>query len=249
MANKSVVSAFDPKTLTEWRNTLAFWVGVAYANLDSTTGGAQDQFNELIDEAHDLVDSMFAHEPWSRFRKSLSLAADTATLALDYDVREPMVITETYNGQTKQVVIQFMEDYDMAWGGGGRDTHPWASQDDPHWVIDELSSDAPPKIQLTRYPTPDLAITGTALCRPYFGLLAASGEDQYTYLPRHARRVIKPELIKSWAVMTQDWEAVNQLRQERQDQLMNAEVSTGGAEQAITIKMPDDIIREMTDLC
>ena len=248
MADKSVVSAFDPKTLTEWRNTLAFWVGVAYSNLDTTTGGAQDQFNELIDEAHDLVDELFANEPWSRIRKSLSLAAGTGTLALDYDVRHPMVITETYDGTTRQVVIQNLEDYEMAWGGGGRDTHPWTNQDDPHWIIDELSSDAPPKIQLTRYPAPSLALTGTALCRPYFGLLASTGEDQYTFLPRHARRVIKPELIKSWAVMTKDWESVNQLRLERQDQTQNAEPPIGGAEQAITIKIPDDMIREMTDL-
>lgn len=244
MTLRTATTTLDPLTLAEWRNTIATWLGISYANIDTS---AQTELNRMIDEAHEYISQRFGHEPWTMREKSLSLASGTGTLSMDADVRHVILITETYSGSTREAILTTKADYLAAWGEGF-DTHPWNGQTEARWFFDGMTSDNPPQQQWRRVPTPDGAVTGTALVRPYFTLLGTTGDTQYTELPPHAVSALREHLRALWALFERNYEAYGIHRQAREEQLAamaQSDNPAGAVEQPIEITTPSVFRKEM----
>jgi len=246
MTLRTVTTALDPLTLTEWRSTLAAWIGETYSGLAAT---AKTELNRYIDEAHEYITERWGHEPWTQREASLSLASDVAVLALAVDVRQVILITEVYNSDTRVADLTTKRDWMMAWGTGGFTSHPWSTQEEPHWFFDGMDDSNPPKQQWKRVPTPDAAVTGTVLFHPYFTLLTGSGDAQYSELPPHAVAPLRETIRLKWARFTRDTEGIQLATQAREDELAAVDVADNpkeGHEGPITIDLPNVFKSEMT---
>lgn len=179
MAIRTVTSPYDHNTLAELQAMIAQYIGRSWSSLDSA---AQTVYQRFIDESFEHLTKKFGHEPWMQHRESFSLAASVNEFSPSLVCRVVMRLTETYSGQTRLARIATWKDYDEAWGTGA-DSHPWNDQTDPVYVYGGMSTDNPPKQRWLRYPTPDAAVTGSVLCRPYLTLIGSSGDQQYTHIP------------------------------------------------------------------
>lgn len=241
MTLRTISTPLDPLTLTEWRDTVAGWCGVAYANIDSA---AQTELNRYIEEAHDYISKRFGHEPWTMQEWSVSLASGTATFTLDAAVRTVMTITESNGTTTRVVQPATKREYLEAWGSGAQ-THPWNSQTDPHYLFDGVDNSDPPVQQWKRVPTPDTALTITVLGRPYFGLIAS---ENYTHLPAGVTKELRHHIRAEWAAYKSDYDKAEREMRLAEHYISATQVNDipeGGVEAARVVDTPDDFYREM----
>jgi len=182
VAIRTITSPYDPQTLTELQTFIATYVKTAWASLDSNL---QTIYQRFIDDGFEYLTKRFGHEPWMQHRESFSLASGTAEFSPSVACRLVMRLTETYDSNTRLVRIATWKDYDEAWGAGAA-SHPWNSQTAPVYVYAGMSTDNPPKQRWLRFPTPDAAVTGSVLCRPYLTLIGSSGDQTYTHMPPNA---------------------------------------------------------------
>lgn len=204
MALRTTSTPLDQLTLTEWRNTIADWCGVSYANLSTSH---QTELNRYIEEAHDYITKRMAHLPWAQRVSAPTLSASSTTVSMPADFRTMLRITETESGSTTNAIVVTKLDWYEAWGTGGRTTHPWAeSSAVPRWYFDGMTSDNPPVAQWKRANTSTNAITLSFLYVPYFGLVSS---DSYTELPAGAVPEIRHHIRGLWAAFRQEYEKAN----------------------------------------
>ncbi len=242
MTLRAAATAIAPLTLTNWRDAICGWLGVAYADLGTVAVAEIDRY---IDEAHEFISKELGHEPWTKREASISLASGTATFLAAADVRQMIVIVETYAGDTRRVKPTTKEDYLAAWGEGSV-AHPWATQKTPLYFLDGMSDANPPVQQWKRVPTPDASVTGTILYRPYFDTLATGS---YSELPASCRSMIREKIRQSWALFTSDYEKASAHRSFLRDEIathLKSDDTDGAWEAPREVELPDWASREMT---
>lgn len=235
-------SPFDPLTLTEWRNTIATWVGVPYSSQNSSI---TTELDRMIDEAHDYISKRKGHDPWTQREATFTLAASTATASLGYDVRTLIDIAESYSGNTQLATITTKRDYLLAWGKTPRASHPWDDQNKPYYYFDGMTSDNPPKQQWKRVPTPDATVSVTYVYHPYFELLASGS---YAELPAHAVAEIRAYIKYRWQMEYGDQQKAMGYKSMLEDELRASSVADdqyGASLHAIGIELPAQFQNEM----
>jgi hypothetical protein len=240
MALRAVTTALDSLTLTEWRNTLATWFGVAYADLDSDV---QTELNRLIDEAHDWVSKIYGHERWSRRVWTVGgsdfTAPSTSTGLFDLpaDCRQIISIQESEDGTGAEGKFTNYESWMQA--GAGTTAHPWDNQSAPYYFFKAMSDANPPVETWQRVPTPATAATAmTILGRPYFTLLGTTGDTQYTELPPQVVPELRHHLRAQWFAFRMEYEKVGIEIQLRDDAVRATQVNSApsGAEVGIATR-------------
>jgi len=245
MTLRTITSPYDLQTLAEIRGTVAVQIGRAYDDWDTTF---QTEVNRIIDGSFEYLIKRFGHEPWFQIEDSLSLASGTAILTLSASVRHVILITETYESTTRVADMTTKRDWMMQWGHGF-DTHPWSTQEDPHWFYDGMTGDNPPQQQWKRVPTPNQTVTGTALCRPYLTLLGTTGDTQYTHVPANAATAATDYILYRVSKLKQNWEAMQVHKAAMEDEMNALDVADNpdeGHEGPVTIDLPTVFKKEMT---
>ncbi len=244
MTLRTITSPYDNETLTEIRNRVATKIGIAYANWDPNFATA---VNRYIDASAEYLAERFPDAWWLMQEESLSLASGTATLSLSSAARSVIIIIETYDGSTRTVKPATKRGFYEAWGAGAT-THPWNSQTEPHWLIDGVTSDNPPKIQLKRVPTPDAAVTGTALCRPYMTLRDTTGDASYTHIPANAAEALFEYVMSKVHAYRSEYDKAQFHKGALEDEIRTLQIGNdpeGGMEAARIVDAPDDFYSEM----
>ena len=245
MALKTTSLPLDNLTLTEWRDTIATWVGVSYANLPTTL---QNELNRLINEAHDYVSKRFGHEPWTTRETTVAVTSSSATYPMPADFRHWIVGQEEGSTDTIRVLTASKADYMNAWGGG-TSTHPWAeggSANRPTWFFDGMTGDEPPVQQWKRAQTPTTSVTLRIHYRPYFSLLS-TGADSYTVLPAGYVPEIRAHLMHKWAIYTKDFTQAGVLRQVREDEIAASQINDNvSTEDPVQMGFDDAFTRQMS---
>lgn len=244
MTLRTVTSPYDPQTLSEIRDQIAAYKGIAWANLSTTI---QTVYGRIIDASADYISKRFGHEPWATLEESLSLASGTAVLSLSAAARTVIVIIETYSGQTRTVNPTTKREYMLAWGSGAT-SHPWSLQTEPRWMFDGMTNDNPPRQQWKRIPTPDAAITGTALCRPYFTARGTTGDTQYVHLPATAEVAMMDYILEKIEKYDRNWQAMAAHKASLEDELratQGVDDPEGAIETAREVNYPDWAWTEM----
>lgn len=221
MTLRTITSPYDSLTISEIQTEIAAHEGVTWANLSDTF---KTVAGRIIDSSAEYLVKRFGDQPWMIHEESLSLASGTATLSLSVAARHVIRIIETHSGTTRTVTPATKKDYFDAWGSGAT-THPWQTQTDPHWIIDGMTSDNPPQIQMRRVPTPDSAVTGTALVRPYMTLRADSGDQTYTHIPPAAQTAQMDYILARIDKFKKDYASAAQHKQWMEDEISTQEIS------------------------
>lgn len=221
MTLRTITSPYDSLTISEIQAEIGTYVGIAWADLDSSF---QTVASRIIDASAEYLAKRFGNQPWMMHEESISLANGVATLTLSAAARHIMRLYETYDGTTRLVTPATKKDYFDAWGSGAT-THPWNLQTDPHWIIDGMTSDNPPQIQLKRFPTPAATLTGSALVRPYMTLRADSGDQTYTHIPPDAQTAQMDWILARIDKHRKEWEGASAHKQWMEDEIRTQEVN------------------------
>lgn len=244
MAIRTITSPYDPETLSELQTFVAEYKKTAWSSLPSNI---QTIYQRFIDDSFEHLTKRFGHEPWMQHRESFSLASGTAEFSPSVACRQVMRLTETYDGTTRLVRIATWKDYDEAWGTGAT-THPWNTQTEPVYLYAGMSTDNPPKQRWLRYPTPDAAITGSVLCRPYLTLIGSSGDQTYTHIPPNAAAALKDEILYRIEKFDRNFESAGVHRQAMEDEIQTINQSDnpmGAAELPFEVGTPAWVNTEM----
>lgn len=218
---KTTTTPLDPLTLTEWRNTIASWIGESYANLDSD---AQTELNRYIDEAHDYISKRFGHEPWTRRVRTIAVSGDAVGTDNDgnniykmwADFRHLIVINEDDGTTTYRAYSA--DDTDYADRFDGSATHEWSKDTRrAHWAFYSMSDDQPPQQLWIRVGGPS-SVTAIVRYRPYLSLLG-TGSDSYTVIPAAHVPEIRAHIRTEWAAFTNDTEKYQLQRTVREDHI------------------------------
>jgi len=244
MTLRTVTTPYDPQTTAEIQAAVATKIGRAYSGWDTVF---QTEVNRIIDNSGEYITKRFGHEPWMLHELSLSLAASTATLTLAAAARQVMTIVETYDGTTRLVTPTTKREYLLAWGAGAT-SHPWSQQSQPYWFLDGMDDSNPPLQQWKRVPTPDKAITATALVRPYLTLRSTTGDTQYTHLPAHAAAALMEYVYEKVLMFMGDYEQAAQHKRSMEDEIaanLIADAPEGAWETAREVGYPSWAHTEM----
>lgn len=254
MALKTTSAPLARLTLTQWRDEFVTWLGFNSYTNDLTTA-QKTILDRFIDGSHEYVDKRFGHEPWATREQNLSLVDGTATYTLNADMRTVILMTETNTSSiTRRVHVTSKAEWFGRWKGGS-ETHPWNVQTVPHWFFDGMDSSVPPVQQWKRQPSPDSTVAGTnnvtVFYRPFYNLLATSGQDSYTDLPANAIDAIHMRLLHKWSLWQKDWPAAAQYKAAMDEEIAANAIADNrpdASEELFGIGMNDDLITEMENL-
>ncbi len=202
---KTTSAPLDRLTLTEWRATMATWVGETYANLSSVD---QTELDRIVNEAHETISQRAAHHPWgTREQTSQTVTAGSDTVyPMPADFRHVIDIKETGTNAiwSGRVALSTKSE----WYKAEETTHPWTTRTKPIWFYDGMTAAAPPVMQWRRLGADNTGAEIHILYRPYFSLLTTSGNDSFTQLPAAEVKAIRYEAQTAWALYDQDFDKV-----------------------------------------
>lgn len=245
MTLRTITSPYDQHTLAELQAHIGTYLGTAWASLSSA---AQTAYQRIIDSSAEYLTKRFAHEPWMMHELSLSLASGTAILTLGAACRHVVRIIETYSGDTRVITPTTKAEFYEAWGTDGASAHPWSTQTTPRWFLDGMTGDNPPQQQWKRVPTPDAAITGTALVRPYLTLLSGSGDASYTHIPANAATALTDYILHRVELYRKNWEPATAHKGALEDEIATLNIADnpdGAYEATRSVEVPGWFSREM----
>ena len=214
MTTKTTSAPLDRLTRTEWRDAIAFTIGVAWSGLPTTH---QTQIDRIINEAHEKLSQMLGHQPWAIRHYSFSTVASQAEYAVPADFRHMLSIVETGTDSSKERPFIARDASDYANAHDQTDTHPWDVRDKATWFYNGMDDSTPPVQEWKRAPTPTGVFTVETTYRPRFSLLADSGTDQFALLPAELSSSIRHEAASKYFAQTRDFEAANMHRAFRND--------------------------------
>lgn len=227
MTQRTTSTPLDPLTQTEWRNTMAGFIGVAYASLSSND---QTELNRIIDEAHEYISERAKHFPWGKRKKTFTISTDSSGTDADSnqvyqmpaDFRHEVAISETDGTTRWRCKVSDEEEYHTAADGSA--SHPWSNDSlRATWFFYGMSSDNPPVQEWVRVGGPTSG-TITFIYRPYFGLVA-SGSNSYTVLPASEVSAIREHCRYKWKLYKNDYTGAAAHRQAREDDIAALEVA------------------------
>lgn len=249
MALKTTSTPLDPLTLTEWRDTIASWLGVAYASLSSS---AQAELNRIVNEAHEKISQRAAHYPWGQRRTTIAVTGDNVgqddddnyQYLMPADFRRLLVISESSSGTRYRAKQAEYLDYLNA--ADGVATHPWAADaSNATWFFQGMSDAQPPRQTWVRVGGPATA-TAVVVYVPYLALLS-TGADSYTVLPAAEVAAIREEARYKWALFSKDYEAAAVHRQAREDEIASLEIGDRQThDDPIPLGLADSFRRELS---
>jgi len=241
---RTIDTPFDPETNAELQAKIGTYLGTTWANLPTVL---QTEYQRIIDASAEYLSKRFGHEPWMIHEEDLALAADTATLTLAAECRHVLTLIETYDGKTRTVQPTTKREWMLAWGTGA-DSHPWSTQTRPYWFFDGMDDSNPPLQQWKRVPTPDKAITGTALYRPYLTLRGSSGDTQYSHIPANAAMAQEDYILARVEKQAKNFDKAGVHKQFMEDEISAIQVADnpeGAWETAREVEAPGWVGQEM----
>lgn len=245
MTLRTITSPYDQHTLAELQAHIGTYIGTAWASLASAT---QTAYQRIIDSGAEYLTKRFGHEPWMMHELSLSLASGTAVLSLGAACRHVVRIIEVYDGKTRNARPTTKAEYLEAWGTEGVTEHPWNTQTQARWFLDGMTDDNPPQQQWKRVPTPDKAITGTAMVRPYLTLLTGSGDASYTHIPANAATALTDYILQRVELYRQNFQSAQAHKGALEDEIATLNISDnidGAFEATRFVETPSWVSREM----
>jgi len=246
MANRTITTPFDPETQAELRLNIALHRGYsAFSDFDSNI---QTVYDRIIDSSAEYLSQRFGHEPWMLLQVSISLAADANNYTFPATCRQVVEIIDTYDGKTTKARMASLRMWMEQWAG--QDSHPWDNQREPYWFFESMSDDNPPQQVWRRVPTPDQAVTGTALVRPYLTLRGTTGDNLYTHIPANAA-MAQMDYIKSQVDLhSKDFEGFQAHKASMEDHIAALNVADNpdrGHEGPIHVQLPGQFVSEMQE--
>ena len=219
---KTAQTPLAAQTLAQWRTEAGLWIGETYSSLSTDL---KTTFDRLLNEAHDYISKRAAHQPWGVEETTLTLTAGVDTLyAMPASFRHLILIVEEEAGGAKTRVEQTTKiDYMNA--ETGSTAHQWATNTVPKWFFDGYTTAEPPVQQWRRIGTDKTGATARVQFRPYFGVLAASGQDAYTVLPAAEVPAIRAQFQYSWALFRKNFDEAGVYRQVRDDEIAANEIN------------------------
>lgn len=223
MARKQAQVPFDHPTLAEWRITLGLHVGETYASMSTNEA---TEFDRMVNEAMEYVSKRFAHEPWMLEETTLSITSgNDTTYSMPAAFRHVVVITEEATTTTFRARASTKADFLNAWSTGATTEHPWKPQPTSTWFFDSMTDDVPPVQQWRRIGQDAAGNTARVLFRPYFGALAASGQDQYPVMPPSAMAAVKNKFAHAWSIFKKRFEEAAVYKQDLEDEIATQQIN------------------------
>lgn len=246
MTLRTIGSPFDPETLSELQAKIGTYKGVLWARMSSAQQAA---YQRIIDASAEYLTKRFGHEPWMQHEEALSLSSGTSTFSLSAAARHVITIVETYAGRTRLAGVTTKQEWLKAWGSGAA-THPWSAQETPYYFFDGMTADNPPRQQWKRVPTPDAAVTGTILVRPYLTLREAGGDSdkENTHIPANAAQAQADYILYRVDKHDKNFESSAFHKQAMEDEISAIQVADnpeGGIEAPRQVDVPAYVYREM----
>lgn len=218
----TTTTPLDPQAYAEWKTEAETWILVSYSGLSTAH---QALFDQLLNEAIEYAGERGALREFTR-KTSFNVVSDKigtdefggSQFTMPLDFRRVVSIVEKSGSdfyKTRQSSVRDV--YDSMAGT----EHPWASDVTMATWFEEGKSDAtPPRRQWVRMGGP---ASGTAyfVYRPYFRLL--DGTDTYPLLPAEETAIVRSQFQHKWSVCMKNWEAANQFKAAREDDIFAVE--------------------------
>lgn len=194
MTLKSTSAPLDAYIQSEWRTQLCTIGGIDYTALDTNWATILDA---IIDEGFEQLSQRAAHHPWGQAQATVTITAGTnGTYSMPADFRHLISIYETAADGSSILGSQSTAEH--YWNAQGGAAHPWTTAKAPVWFFDGLTSGQPPVQQWRRVGADNSGATAYILYRPYFNLLASSGQDAYPYLPPAEGKALREQMLEDW---------------------------------------------------